>query len=143
MVALAQHVWYDMIKAGEIKQNNKDRNNDSSTSCPRGAYRGRDRGGFQNRGRGDRGRGRGGFQSRRQDSRTTYTPWEDNKYPTGHNDKGEPCCYKCGSTLHFVYDCDGSGPVKQEKENDRGFTPRTQLSRAGAGNRPRSRGDSS
>ena len=50
--------------------------------------------------------------------------WPENKYPDSRNDKGELCCYKCGSTVHFAVNCDGSGivgPVKLEKGFEKGF----------------------
>jgi hypothetical protein len=120
MVALAQRVWHGIVQAGEVKQSNRDQdNNRSSTSCSRGTYRGRGRGGFQDRGRGDRNRGSKDFRGRGRGRGTwiSYIPREENKYPSGQNDKGESCCFKCGSTQHYVSDCNGSRLVKKEKDN--------------------------
>jgi len=78
-----------------------------------------------------RGRGRGGSSHHtdhcsshtnggQDDHDTTRTP---NKYPSGTNEKGERCCYRCGSTTHIARWCNDSGPVKAKEEQAR--PPRT------------------
>ncbi len=54
MVTFVQCVWHGMVQAGEVKQNNRDQdNNHSSTSRSKGTYRDRGRGGFQDCGYGN------------------------------------------------------------------------------------------
>ena len=83
------------------------------------------------RGRGQsyrgRGRGRGGSSNHTNHSDSHTNGGQDdhdatrttNKYPSGSNERGELCCYKCGSTTHFARWCDDSGPVKVKDERAR------------------------
>lgn len=105
MVAFAQRVWHGMKQTGEAKpRKEKDTTNQDTSTTP--TYRPRGgRGGYgRSRGRG----GRTGPPGSREGMEE-----RGNKFPTGLNEKGEACCYKCGSTSHFATICDNSGPTEK------------------------------
>ncbi|KAK4205969.1 hypothetical protein QBC37DRAFT_158488 [Rhypophila decipiens] len=122
MVSFAQRIWHGMVKAGAVKirkerSDNKKKEDPKDPSQQEHPGQGRSNQGHGQRGRGGRsGRGEGPTSSRQ----------TENKFPTGQNDKGEPCCFKCGSTDHFVAKCDNSGP-SQGKDSKPQSTPRPQL----------------
>ncbi|KAM7214370.1 hypothetical protein V8F06_010208 [Rhypophila decipiens] len=131
MVSFAQRIWHGMVKAGEVKirkerSDNKKKEDPKDPSQQEHPGQGRSNRGYGQRGRGGRarGRGRGGRSGRGEGSPSSRQT--ENKFPTGQNDKGEPCCFKCGSTDHFVAKCDNSGP-SQGKDSKPQSTPRPQL----------------
>ncbi|KAM7189115.1 hypothetical protein V8F33_010236 [Rhypophila sp. PSN 637] len=133
MVSFAQRVWHGMVRAGEVKtrreknDNNKKKEDQKNSSQQEHPSQGKSNQGYGQRGRGGRGRGRGGRNGRGgrgggpSPSRRT-----ENKFPTGQNDKGDPCCFQCGSTSHFAKDCDDSGP-SPDKDRKPQLTPKAQL----------------
>jgi hypothetical protein len=133
MVAFAQRVWHGLEQANVTKgrdSNFRSSKDQSLSSFPFRTRVEKNYGHFGRRGRNSP------LASRITDpTRTTkankspngITKFSNgtNKFPTGTNDKGEHCCFQCGSTKHFAKTCDGSGP-SDTKEPPKEKKPKVQ-----------------
>jgi hypothetical protein len=122
MVAFAQRVWHGLEQSNITRGKDKDIRFSKDQPVSSSSFRNRiekNRGYLGKRGRGGR---NGPLASRITDPTRTSKAEE---FPTGRNDKGESCCFKCGSTKHFAKTCDGSGP-SDAKEPQKDKKPKIQ-----------------
>lgn len=118
MVAFAQRIWHGMERSGEVKTRRQDRqdyNRQDGQNHGRQDGQSNSQGSRQDRNHPSPGRS----QQRRLRPGETATDADQrrkkvNQYPTGKNEKGEACCYICGSTDHFARQCDRSSSKKPE-----------------------------
>lgn len=122
MVAFAQRVWHGLEQSNITKGKDKDFRLSKDLPAFSSPFRTRVE---KNRGHlGPRGRGAQGGPLASRITHPTRTP-KANEFPTGRNNKGETCCFKCGSTKHFAKICDGSGP-SDAKEPPKDKKPKIQ-----------------
>jgi hypothetical protein len=117
MVAFAQRIWHGMTKVGKIKSPSYDR---PSHDRP-GHNKPKDQRQFPNSQNDHyRDRRRTGLhqQPKLRPGETQPQPrkGKETLYPTGKNEKGEACCYKCGSTTHFAKQCSHGNPQQSESK---------------------------
>ena len=132
MVSLASRVWQGMTskpprrngsngsersRGGFGKTFNQNHQVDQASPVFNSPYRGTGRGRGYYRGfRGGRYKGRfatrGGY---RVTSQFRERRPQVSQFTSGVNDKGEPICYKCGSTEHFSYDCPDNKKIDQKE----------------------------